>query len=448
MATLVAIPRTLTTELVERLGRLWDQPEGVAEVALSTLTYGSRASLISHRVIAPVAMTGDAAVEIVISDYGRQLMRACAARLRDDESADRDPGQAEVRLKQAYEDWQTSGIKARVPAGDRPQRGSGEVPSTLGRELVSRLAHLSGQPEGVAEVALSTVSYGSRASLVEHGVIQPIPTDGDDAVEVVLTDYGQELIDVCAAALRDEESEERQRREAEGKVRRAYEQRSSRRQPDPIEALFAQALATHHEGRLEDAAALLWRLVETNDVRREVALAARVLVDLVAHDPDRNHEVVALLEKSVEIGGVVLGPEHGQTLEFQSRLGIAYHAAGDLDRATQLLEEALEAQRRVLGPEHPNTLDTQSMLALAYQDAGDFDRAMQLFEETLATRERVLGQNELETVMSRWNLGNAYMLAGDVTRGEALRAEALKVAQEQFASEPIVADMLRSLRPG
>jgi tetratricopeptide (TPR) repeat protein len=207
-------------------------------------------------------------------------------------------------------------------------------------------------------------------------------------------------------------------------------------------------MATYREGQFEDAAALLWRVVQTNDVRREVALAAHVLGHLLANDPDRNQEVVALLEKSVAIGGVVLGSEHPQTLEFQSRLGIAYHAAGDLDRATQLLDETLEAQKRVLGPEHPNTLDTQNMLAFAHQAAGDSDRATQLFEETLAARERVLGPNELETVMSRWNLGNAYMLAGDVTQGEALRAQALKVAQEQFASHPIVADILASLRTG
>jgi molybdenum-dependent DNA-binding transcriptional regulator ModE len=227
METLIEIPPTLTTELVQRLGRLWGQPEGVAEVALSALSYGSRASLISHRVIAPVPTRGDAATEIAITDYGRELMRACSERLRGDKDADEQRHEAEVRLQQAFEEWQSGGIKPRIPTGDRPERGSGEVPSTLTRELVSRLAHLSGQPEGVAEVALSAVSYGSRASLIEHGVIEPIPTVGDDAVEVVITDYGRELIDACAA---EQLSVEQRRREAEDELREAYESSIQRKE--------------------------------------------------------------------------------------------------------------------------------------------------------------------------------------------------------------------------
>jgi WS/DGAT/MGAT family acyltransferase len=74
------------------------------------------------------------------------------------------------------------------------------VPHTLGTDLIERLALLAGQPEGVPEVALSAVPYGSMISLIAHGIIEP-PEENpepDDAFEVVLTRHGREIINSCA----------------------------------------------------------------------------------------------------------------------------------------------------------------------------------------------------------------------------------------------------------
>lgn len=74
------------------------------------------------------------------------------------------------------------------------------VPQTLGADLIERLASLAGQPEGVPEVALSAVPYGSMVSLIAHGIIEPPPGDlqPDAAFEVVLTRHGRDIIDSCA----------------------------------------------------------------------------------------------------------------------------------------------------------------------------------------------------------------------------------------------------------
>jgi diacylglycerol O-acyltransferase len=166
MATTISIPAMLTHELVDRLAALSDQENGVAEIALSALDAESLALLGKCGVIEEVDTSGDEAGEIVITAYGRQVIDECAA-ARDDSSAG------------------ASDSSARVPA-------------TLTDELVDRLAALADQPEGVAEVALSALRYGSLASLMAHGVIEPIDTSGDEAGEILITNYGRQLIEACA----------------------------------------------------------------------------------------------------------------------------------------------------------------------------------------------------------------------------------------------------------
>jgi hypothetical protein len=221
MRTLAEVPRTLTAELVERLGQLADQPDGVAEVALSVLRYGSRASLISHKVIEPVATKGDAAIEIVVTEYGHALIQACAAHIGNVEQQRRE---AEFELAQARDASMRESAQSRPLASRRPQRGSGEVPSTLTTALVRDLALLAGQPDGVAETALSVLPYDSRASLVDHGVIEPVATEGDAALEIVITRYGRELIAAAAAQLSDDEPNDHARRQAQAELDRAYAQ--------------------------------------------------------------------------------------------------------------------------------------------------------------------------------------------------------------------------------
>ena len=224
--------RTLTPELRTRLAQLWDQPDGIAEVALSALPYGSRTSLVQHGIIRAIPTRGDAAAEIVITKHGWEVIREYAeAGSRQDDEHQR--ARAEAELRQAHEEW-VSRDKSRVAGGYAPGRGSTEVPSELHRNgLADRLAWLADQPPGVAEVSLSAMSYESRALLIDLGVIEPVPTSvvdedepeepSDYIVEVVITPYGAELIAACAAQRRDQEQDERERQESEARLSQARE---------------------------------------------------------------------------------------------------------------------------------------------------------------------------------------------------------------------------------
>lgn len=167
MATEITVLSTLTRELVDRLAVLADQPPGIAEVALSALPYGSRALLIAHEIIEEVDNADDSAAEIVITRVGREVIDACAEqRMRDEREGN---GSTETR--------------------------SGPATTGLTSELVDRLSSLAGEPEGVAEVALSALPYESLAALAAVGIIAPVETEGDSANEIVITSLGWQVID-------------------------------------------------------------------------------------------------------------------------------------------------------------------------------------------------------------------------------------------------------------
>lgn len=89
-------------ELVRGLARLHGQPDDVVTVALSTLRYGSRTTLANAGVIDGLASAPDKADQVVLTDYGRSVIAACAGayeRGADDEQ------RAKAELDRAREQW-------------------------------------------------------------------------------------------------------------------------------------------------------------------------------------------------------------------------------------------------------------------------------------------------------------------------------------------------------
>ncbi len=80
-------------------------------------------------------------------------------------------------------------------------------------------------------------------------------------------------------------------------------------------------------------------------------------------------ESVALHEKSLATLTKANGPEHPDTNESMNNLALAYHAAGESEKALPLLEEALEVSKILRGPEHPDTLKMMSSLATTISPA-------------------------------------------------------------------------------
>lgn len=81
MTEVTAVPASLTRELVTRLAFLDGLPAAAVALALRDLGFGSRTSLIVHRIIDPARMDGRDPAADVLTPYGRKVVAACAASL-------------------------------------------------------------------------------------------------------------------------------------------------------------------------------------------------------------------------------------------------------------------------------------------------------------------------------------------------------------------------------
>jgi hypothetical protein len=79
------------------------------------------------------------------------------------------------------------------------------IPRGLTGDLVDTLCLLDDAPPGVAEATIALLPYGSRANLATHGIIEAVPPrrQRDEAADIRITAYGQEVIAACARGTED-----------------------------------------------------------------------------------------------------------------------------------------------------------------------------------------------------------------------------------------------------
>jgi hypothetical protein len=84
-----------------------------------------------------------------------------------------------------------------MTARNGASRGNG-VPAGLTDELVDVLAVVDEAPAGIAEATIALLPFGSRSSLVAHGVIERMDGGSAEAVAIRITDLGWVIIAACA----------------------------------------------------------------------------------------------------------------------------------------------------------------------------------------------------------------------------------------------------------
>ncbi|HKQ63318.1 MAG TPA: serine/threonine-protein kinase [Candidatus Polarisedimenticolaceae bacterium] len=115
-------------------------------------------------------------------------------------------------------------------------------------------------------------------------------------------------------------------------------------------------------------------------------------------------EAEPLLLGAVHSRQQALGEDHFETQKAKNNLALLYRNQGRSAEAERLYREVLETQRRLLGPEDPATLRLAANLALVYLDQQKFADAEPLFIATLEKQERVLGESHPDTLASMNNL--------------------------------------------
>jgi WS/DGAT/MGAT family acyltransferase len=162
----------LPHELLERLAVLHGEKVHAAEAVLSALEERWLELLIDRGVIENTDLSAEEPEPVRLTALGQRVIAAAGSRIHDEHN----------------------GVAVEAP--ERPH-GTG-VPATLTDELVSRLAILWDESDTAAAAAISAMRYGSLASLVAHGVIEPLDDRRGRTAPVLLTAYGREVIRECA----------------------------------------------------------------------------------------------------------------------------------------------------------------------------------------------------------------------------------------------------------
>ena len=209
--------------------------------------------------------------------------------------------------------------------------------------------------------------------------------------------------------------------------------------PDGLEALkVAEQLASvmSSKGLFDRADELLERAISGKRERLgadhdEVRLSEKNLA-VLRHHQGRIDEAEAMLDRLVTVC-----EEPGQELrmaELLSILSVMRRERGDLEGGLTLGRRAFEVQRERLGFAHPDTLATANNLALMLQDARRLAEAEELLLDVVAAQRETMGDDHRNTVASVGNLAFIKHLRGRSAEAEAAYTEAL-ATQERMRRE-------------
>ena len=129
-----------------------------------------------------------------------------------------------------------------------------------------------------------------------------------------------------------------------------------------------------------------------------------------------------------------------QLAESMNNLAVMLHAQGELTEARSLMEESVELTHVTLGPEHPEVLSGLNNLAALMRTQGDYEAARPHAERALAIARRAYpGKQELATALAL--LGVHYEDVGDYAAALPLIEESLEIVRALF--EPTDIDVAR-----
>lgn len=235
---------------------------------------------------------------------------------------------------------------------------------------------------------------------------------------------------------------------------------------------FHDAYLMRHEGRLDEANALLHEVVAArerllgpdaeativamhslgllllmqydNEAARDMLTDAVDRADRSDHPPASRWQIAdSLGEAWLAVGEIdraiarhreaytafeeLAGPDHQVTLGAAYHLLKALHHKGDRGELEEVARTMLPRCERTFGADDPRTMDVLQALAVARLQAGDFDAAIAHMERAYATNRRVKGRAHPGTFSTAHNLMHA-LLTGERP------ARALEASNEMLAA--------------
>jgi serine/threonine-protein kinase len=159
-----------------------------------------------------------------------------------------------------------------------------------------------------------------------------------------------------------------------------------------------------------------------------------------------NPEAIALLEPSLALRRLQLGPTHPDVAKGAQQLALALYNSGRSDDALPLYEEALRIQETVPARAGDDLAATLSGLGLLHRRAGRLDQARDLLERAVRVREGALGPHAPSLATMLNNLGLVYTTRYDLPQARAALERAVAIHERNRGPDhPLVASSLSNL---
>jgi CHAT domain-containing protein/tetratricopeptide (TPR) repeat protein len=145
----------------------------------------------------------------------------------------------------------------------------------------------------------------------------------------------------------------------------------------------------------------------------------------------------SLADRSLELRGQVLGPDHAEVADALNLLGVIGTAQNDYKRAETLLQRALAIDEKFFGAEHPATAEVLDNLAKNDNAKADYAEAERLARKGLSIREKSLGPDHFAVSIALGTLGDIFLAKGDYANARTFSDRALAVAARSYSPEDL-----------
>ncbi len=143
-----------------------------------------------------------------------------------------------------------------------------------------------------------------------------------------------------------------------------------------------------------------------------------------------------LMRESLDIRLVELEPNHPDTIDSISQLGVLRRLQGRNDEALDLLQQGVDL-RQAIDPDSLVLAEAINNLANLYWQLGNLDEAERLHNEALAIRSRRRGPNSQDAAVSLNNLGVIERQRENWPEAQRLLSRALEIWENELGSEHV-----------
>ena len=135
------------------------------------------------------------------------------------------------------------------------------------------------------------------------------------------------------------------------------------------------------------------------------------------------------LERALQIGAVALGPDDPEVARWRNNLGSILLTLGELSQAEDQIELAVAVTEATLGPNHPDIAIERNDLGRVLLALGDLPGARMEFQRALQITESALGPDHPDVAVWRNNLGNVLQALGDLPAARDQFERALQITE-------------------